>query len=65
MGVHHQRRPVVMKTIKVQALANVLGLRPGEQVEMDRLPVVDDYLAAGLLVELRKVRKRRGKNVSE
>lgn len=47
------------KTIKVLATVNILGLSPGEQVEIDRWPIVDTYLAKGLLMELQPVKGKR------
>lgn len=51
-----------MQTVKVLALVNTLGLYPGDQVEIDREPVVEELLRAGLLVELRL---RHGQDVPE
>lgn len=48
-----------MKHIKVLAVVNTLGLRPGDQVEIDHLPVVDELIQMGYLVELRPVKAKR------
>jgi hypothetical protein len=61
MGVHcyRERIPTVSR-IKVRVTVNVLGLRAGQEAEIEYTQRVDDLLRAGLLLAL----KPNGQNVS-